>query len=88
MALHAQRGCAAIQADGFPISLGLRRVTLGAADFIVRTVEGEARLVVIERTSAPPRNRMTCGAIALTSRIHELPAVNIFMALEALLRRL
>ncbi len=43
---------------------------------------------MVERARAPLGNGVTAGTIFFASRFHELPAVNIFMALEALLGRM
>lgn len=86
MALFAVLGCAAVYAHHPAIDLVLLLVTLRAAHHAMRAVQRIISLIVIEGSGAPLCNGVASGTILLAARRHELPAMNILVAFEALLR--
>ena len=79
-------GGSAIDTNNPAINFRLLRVTLRASHLAVRSVQRIIGLAVIERRSAPLANGVASGTILLAARRHELPAMNILVAFEALLR--
>ena len=86
MASFAVLGCAAVDTNFPAVNFLLLRVTLRASHLVVRAVQRIIGLAVIERSGAPLGDGVASGTILLAARRHELPAMNIFVAFEALLR--
>ena len=85
VALFAVFGCAAVYTHDPAVDFLLLLVTLRASHHAVRAVQRIIGLTVIEGGSAPLCNGVASGTIFLVTRRHELTAMNIFVAFEALL---
>ena len=79
MALGATRRRASIQTNRFSIFFDFVLVTLPAGDFVVRAIEREVGLVVIENRRPPAFQIVAVGALFFLAGVHELAAVNILM---------
>ena len=86
MASFAVLGCAAVDTNHPAVNFRLLRMTLRTPHLAVRSVQRIIGLAVIERRSTPLANGVASGTILLAARRHELAAMNIFVAFEALLR--
>lgn len=77
--IGASRRRASIQANRFSIFFDFVLVTLPTGDFVVRAIEREVGLVVIENRRPPAFQIVAGGALFFFPRAHELAAVNILM---------
>jgi len=78
-------GCSAVDTNHPAINFLLLRVTLRAPHHAVGAIERIIGLAVIEQRCAPFGNGVASGTILLVIRHHELAAMDIFVAFEALL---
>src|SRR5579871_6265711 len=75
-----------IEPHRLAVHFGSVFMALSAGDLVMRTVEREVGLAVVERAGLPLDYVVTGGAVLFFTRAQELTAMDILVAFEALLR--